>query len=190
MALIKASSVRAGHVAMRRQFGDAAFSEAVSRLSEDDQAAIRTLDHSAMYPLAVDGRLELQLVEIACGGSRSLAERAFREAAGIQADGMLDGVFSVFARFVSPKQAFDKAGTILASVYTGVSSETKAAEDGTGGLIIIRGLGELPYARPWLSGWMEHALVRFGAKMPRVNERSWQSGKTGSDELVFEVTWL
>lgn len=187
--LIKASSVRQGHQAMRERFGEEIYAEAVSRLSESDRKLVAGIDHAVTYPLAVDGRLQQHLVDIACGGSRLNAERAFREAAAVQAEAMLDGVFSVFARFVSPKQAFDKAGTILTSVYTGVTSETVHAEHGRGGSIKITGLGELPYAGPWLAGWMERALTRFGATRARVTERSWERGLIGSDELVFEVTW-
>lgn len=188
-ALIKASSVRDGHRAMRQRFGDEAFDRAIASLDYEDQVVIKALDRSTMYPLEIDGRLQQQLVDIACGGSRSCAENAFREAAGLQAEAMLDGVFSVFARFVSPAQAFARGGTIIASAYQGVTSETTAAQGATGGTIRIQGLAELTYAAPWLCGWMEQALLRFGAKRSRVTEKSWLEGTLGSDDLLFTVEW-
>jgi hypothetical protein len=188
-SLIKASSVRDGHSAMRAEFGDTVFDQAISLLSADDQAVIAALGKSTMYPLAIDGRLQQHLVDIGCNGSRQTAEKAFRRAAGIQAERMLDGVFSVFARFVSPAAAFARGGTIIASAYQGVSSSTIPATDGPGGTMEIRGLEDLTYASPWLCGWMEQALIRFGATTAKVTERTWLAGQLGASHLIFDITW-
>jgi len=103
---------------------------------------------------------------------------------------MLDGLFSVFARFATPSQAFGRAGSMIAAAYSGdVASDTVKAEDGKGGTITIVGLGEVDNLSPWLCGWMERAIERFGGAKVKVTERSWDSGKRSADALTFDISW-
>jgi hypothetical protein len=102
---------------------------------------------------------------------------------------MLDGVFSVFSRFVSPAQALRRAPSILASVYRGASAHSELAPSGCGGRLTIEGLGDYDYVSPWICGWMERAIERFGGSDPSVRERSWDAGGDSSGSLVFDARW-
>jgi hypothetical protein len=106
-----------------------------------------------------------------------------------QADEMLDGVFSVFARYISPTQAFSRAGSIISSAYTGVTHTTESSPDGKGGTLRMRGFAELTYGAASIAGWIERALIRFGAKEAKVVERNYAAGCFSADELVFDLTW-
>lgn len=188
-ASVKATVVRAGHDYMRGVCGELRWQRVLDRLSDDDRALVLGSERLLQFPVATDGHVFEAFVDEQFGGNRALAEEALRRGGAQQADDMLNGVFSVFARFVSAQQAFSRAGSIISSVYTDVTSRTEAAEDGKGGVIRIMGLGESSYVSPWQCGWIEHAIERFGAHGPKVTERSWQSGRAASDELVYDVRW-
>lgn len=188
-ATVKGSVVTAAYDYLRATYGDEAWKRTLLRLSHDDQDAVKAAARTLQYPVAVDGRVLAAFVAEQFEGDRMLAERELRRGGASQADVMLRGVFSVFARLASPKAAFSRAGSIITSVYTEVSSDTEARADGSGGLIRLRGLGESTFVAPWQCGWMERALIHFGSSSPRVVERSWQAGRDASDELVYEVTF-
>jgi hypothetical protein len=188
-ASVKATVVRAGHDYMREVSGEARWQRVLARLSDGDRALVLGSERMLQFPVAVDGRVFEAFVEELFGGNRVLAQDVLRAGGAKQADDMLNGVFSVFARFVSPQQAFSRAGSIISSVYTEVTSRTEVSEDGRGGVIRIMGLGDSCYVSPWQCGWIEHALERFGARGSKVTERTWESGHIASSELVYDVRW-
>ncbi|MDZ4168266.1 MAG: hypothetical protein U1E26_01235 [Coriobacteriia bacterium] len=188
-ATVKGSVVTAAYDYLRATYGEEVWKRMLLRLSYEDQDLVKASSRTLAYPVAVDGRVLAAFVAEQFEGNRMLAERELRRGGSSQADTMLHGVFSIFARLASPKAAFSRAGSIITSVYTEVDSETEAHADGTGGIIRIHGLGESSFVAPWQCGWMERALVHFGSSSPRVIERAWQAGRDASDELVYEVTF-
>ncbi len=189
-ATVKSTVASAGHDYMRATFGHDVWSRMLDTLTPDEAEIVRTISSRPYFPVAVDGKVFEALVAEKFHGSRRMTETELRKGGAAQADAMLDGLFSIFARFVSPKQAFSRAGSIITSVYAGgVTSRTEPAVDGKGGAIHILGLGESAYVSPWQCGWIERAIVRFGGSGARVTERSWESGQSASDELIYDVRW-
>ncbi len=188
-AQMKGTAASFRHEYIRETYGEAAWKAIVESLSEDDRICIDDAERGQMIPCSVEGRVLAELVRTELGGSRSMAEGMLRRGGSSQADNMLDGVFSVFARFVSPQQAFSRAGSILTSVYEGVRSETEQNPEGVGGTLHITGLGDFEYLSPWLCGWISRAVERFGGEDPVVRERSWDMGANASDHLAIEISW-
>ena len=189
-ATVKSTVAKAGHDYMRTTFGHDTWSRMLDRLPAEHSDLVRAIDSRPYFPVAVDGMVFEALVAEKFHGSRRTAEAELRKGGAAQADAMLDGLFSIFARFVSPKQAFSRAGSIITSVYSGgVTSRTEPSADGNGGAIHILGLGESSFVSPWQCGWIERATVRFGGVGARVTERSWESGLNASDELIYDVRW-
>jgi hypothetical protein len=189
-ATVKAAVAKAGHDYMRAAYGEAVWDSVLEMLPAEDSALVRTIDTVAHFPVAADGRVFAALVHVRFGDDRSVAEAQLRQGGASQADAMLDGLFSIFARFVSPQQAFARAGSIITSVYSdGVGSSTEIVPGGKGGAIHILGLGESSFVSPWQCGWIERAVERFGGRDPRVTERSWEAGLDASPELVYDVRW-
>lgn len=187
---VKSVVAKAGHDYMRATWGSDVWSRVLDALSPDESALVRSIGGTPQFPVAVDGKVFEALVALQFQGSRRLAEVELRKGGAAQADAMLDGLFSIFARFVSPQQAFNRAGSIITSVYSsGVTSKTEAATVGKGGAIHILGLGESSFISPWQCGWIERAVVRFGGSGAHVTERTWESGDNASDELVYDVRW-
>ncbi len=183
----KVADVR--HAYFRRTLGDESWDAVVSRLTPEERSIVANGDERGMAPALLEGKLMTTLVEVALGNDRLAAERFLRTGGASQADAMLDGIFSVFARFSSPQQALKRAPSIFASVYEGTSCSSGMNPDDRSGILRVGGLGEYTFVAPWLCGWMERALERFGGTSPRVAERAWESGQNGSDDLVFEAGW-
>jgi hypothetical protein len=59
-----------------------------------------------------------------------------------------------------------------------------------GGRLKVCGLGEFDYLSPWMCGWIERAVERFGGSEPKVRENSWGRGATASDVLEFDISWI
>jgi hypothetical protein len=188
-ASVKATVVRAGHDYMRGLCGEDGWQRVLGRLSDEDRRLVTGSASMVQFLVAVDGLVFEAFVNEQYQGDRVIAEGALRRGGAQQADAMLDGVFSVFARFVSPGQAFSRAGSVISSVYSDVTSKTQTAADGKGGVVRLFGLQESSFVAPWQCGWIERALVRFGAADARVTERGWDAGKAASDELIYDVRW-
>ena len=186
---VKGSVVSAAYDHIRETYGADIWARMMERLSAEDREVVKTAANNPRYPVAVDGRVFAAFVAEAFGGDRLVAEREMRKAGAAQADVMLKGIFSVFTRLASPRQAFLRTGSIVTSIYTDVTHETKESEGGRGGVVILRGLVDMPYVAPWHCGWIECALKHFGSQSPRVIEQSWVAGRNASDELVYEVTF-
>ena len=189
-ATVKCTVAKAGHDYMRAAYGHHVWSRMLDMLSPEERVLVANIGATPNFPVAVDGKLFEALVAVQFQGSRRTASIELRKGGASQADAMLDGLFSIFARFVSPHQAFSRGGSIITSVYSrDVTSRTEPAVDGKGGAIRVFGLGESSYIAPWQCGWIERAAVRFGGDGARVIERSWESGLNASPELVYDVRW-
>ena len=185
----KGSSIKASYDGVRHVLGEADWDRVVQALPDDVRQIVLAPEKHAMIPSSVTGQLYSTVFNVVCGGDRASIERLLRTAGTRDAEEMLNGVFSVFARFVSPHQAFKRAGGMLASVYTGVGHETIEDEDGKGGVLVLTGLGEEPFSACLICGWIEQACRRFGATNPRVHERQWDAGHNASDRLEFVIRW-
>lgn len=189
-ATVKAAVAKAGHDYMRTAYGEVVWDAVLEMLIPSDSALVRTIESSPNLPVAVDGHVFEALVHVRFGDDRRVVETELRRGGASQADAMLDGLFSIFARFVSPQQAFGRAGSIITSVYSdAVSSSTDTVPGENGGAIHIIGLGDSSFVSPWQCGWIERAVERFGGRNPRVTERSWEAGRNASHELVYDVRW-
>lgn len=188
-ATVRGSVAESAYRYLRENYGDDLWRQTLARLSDEDMTTIHSINAFTRLPVAVDGRVIAAFVDVAFAGDRSAADRAFRKAGGSQADHMLRGIFSVFARFTSPRQAFLRTGSIVTSVYDGVSHDTEERPEGNGGTLVIRGLAESSYVVPWQCGWIERAFVHFGSANCTCTEESWTRGRVASDELVFDIRY-
>lgn len=189
MAFEKGSAVKASHDYFRATYGERTWERVLETLTADERALTRDVEKVTWYPVETDGKVFRALVDVQFGGDRTRAGREFWIGGRKQADTMLEGLFSVFARFVSPEAAFKRSGSILSSIYQGVTAGSTLADGGNAGTLVIEGLGQLTYISPWIGGWIERALERFGATEAHVVERTWEAGQNASDELIFELRW-
>jgi hypothetical protein len=173
---------------MRRTWGADVWTRVLARLTPEESALVSRVSPGVSLPITVDGHVYEALVAEAFGGDLAVAERELRKAGAEQAAPSLRRVVGPFGVFLTPKQAFARAGDIVTDIYSGTRSTTEPVL-GNGGVIRIFGLREACYAAPWQCGWMEGALTMFGATGAHVTERSWQKGRIASDELVYDVTW-
>lgn len=188
-AFEKGSSLKSSYSAVRAEIGDEAWERVLATLDESDREIAVAPERFPLVPTAVTGRLYTALHDVVCSGRREHTERILRRAGRRDADDMLDGVFSVFARFVSPRQAFKRAGGIISSVYVGVTAETSEDADGLGGTLVLDGMEDEPFTACLVGGWIERAIERFGARNPSVTERSWEAGRNGASRLEFVLRW-
>lgn len=188
-AFEKGSSLKSSYAAVRAEIGDPAWERVLASLDESDREIVAAPEKHTLVPTAVTGRLYSAVHTLVCAGDRVRTERVLRRAGRRDADDMLDGVFSVFARFVSPHQAFKRAGGIISSVYVGVAAETTEDPDGLGGTVALSGMEDEPFTACLVSGWIERAIERFGARNPSVRERAWDGGKNGASRLEFVLRW-
>jgi len=188
--MVRGAVAKTGHHYMRTEYGAEAWAQILAALPADDRVLLEHIDSVMHYPVSLDGSIFRALVEIQFHGDRALAEQGLRLGGAYQADALLDGVLQLFARFVSPQQAYRRAGRVIASVYSSeVVSKTVVLPTGQGGSVTIVGLGESDYIAPWHCGWVERSLTRFGAENARVTERAWEAGLNASDELIYDVRW-
>jgi hypothetical protein len=187
-ALLTSSIARFRHQYIRSELGERTWTAALGELTDDERAQIEKTERGARMPARTEGRLLDLAVLHRLGDDHPAIDRFCRIGGSRQADNMFDGVFGVFARLVTPTQALQLGPTIIGAAYSGVHSAAETDEH-TGGLVLIEGLGELTYAGPWISGWMEHSIERFGGTSAKVHERGWDAGEISSDRLRFVVTW-
>jgi hypothetical protein len=188
-AFEKGSSLKSNYAAVRAELGSAEWNRVLDALDPEDREIVLAPETHLLVPTAVTGRLYTSVHRIACGGDRARTEQLLRSAGGRAADDMLEGAFSVFARFVSPQQAFKRAGGIVSSVFSGVESQTITHDAGNGGQLSLSGFDDYPYAACLIGGWIERALVRFGARSGSVVERAWEAGRDRTPTLVFDISW-
>lgn len=188
-AFEKGSSVKSSFQAVRHVLGESDWRRVVGTLSPEDQDMVENPAKHHLIPTEVTGRFYTAIHKILCDGDRFATDRLLRSSGRRDADDMLEGIFSVFARFVSPDQAFKRAGGMISAVYVGVTAESLPNATGTGGVLKLHGLEDEPFAVCVISGWIERAIERFGAKNPSVREQNWDAGLNAAPSLVFELAW-
>ncbi|MDP2232681.1 MAG: hypothetical protein Q8K89_03525, partial [Actinomycetota bacterium] len=104
---------------VKETHGSEKWDSILARLSDSDRIAVNA---GGNVPLDAMGHFNEAFVEVACGGSRSCAQEEFRRMGAASADKLLlgNGIFSIFARFVKPKQVLARADSVIKSAYPGV----------------------------------------------------------------------
>lgn len=160
----------------------------LDRLSEQDRIAVTA---GGNVPLESMGHFNEAFVAVACSGSRQCAQDEFRRMGAKSAEKLLtgNGIFSIFARFVSPKQVLARAENVIKTAYPGVRVEVRLAPDESGGTILLHGMSGYPYGSQRLVGWLLRGLEIVGGRNARVSERNWDSGSIDSDTYEIECAW-
>lgn len=188
-AFEKGSSVKSSFQAVRTVLGDSDWQRVIETLTPEDRDMVVNPSNHNLIPVATTGRFYSAIHSLICGGDRLRTERTLRASGRRDADDMLDGIFSVFARFVSPDQAFKRSGGMISSIYVGVTAEATPRDGGKGGTLRLSGLEDEPFACCVIAGWMERAIERFGGSSPTVREQAWEAGRDSAPTLVFDMTW-
>lgn len=160
----------------------------LARLEDSDRIAVTA---GGNVPLDAMGRFNEAFVVEVCGGSRMLAQQEFRKMGAVSADKLLTGggIFSIFARFVSPKQVLSRAERVFRSAYPGVSVETELSPDETGGIIRVFGMSGYPYGSQRIVGWLLRGIEIVGGNNAHVTERHWDEGQIDADTYEFHASW-
>jgi hypothetical protein len=168
--------------------GQSVWSAVLERLSDADRVAVSA---GGNVPLAAMGRFNVAFVEVACGGSRTRAQDEFRRMGAKSAEKLLlgNGIFSIFARFVSPKQVLARAENVIKTAYPGVAVDVVLSADEAGGVITMHGMSGYPYGSQRVVGWLLRGLEIVGGKDARVAERNWEAGRIDSDTYEIDVAW-
>lgn len=185
----KASGAKSTFEAIRSELGEADWSRVMDALEPDARAAVEFPEAHTLLPTSITGQLLLTINVVVCLRDRARTHRLLSAAGRRDADKMMEGILSIFARFVSAQQAFKRSGSLMSSVYNGVRAEAFPHEGKPGGTLVIEGLGDQPYVAAFLSGWIARAVERFGARKVIVTERAWESGNIASDRLEFVLDW-
>lgn len=188
-AFEKGSSLKSSFQAVQAVLGDEQWQQVVDALDPQDRDVVLAPEKVHLVPTALTGRFYSALHRVAGSGDRQRTAYLLRMAGRRDADDMLDGVFSVFARFISPDQAFSRAGGMISSIYSGVTAQTTKNEGRPGGTLSLTGLDDEPFAACVIGGWIERAIERFGARNPTVIERNWAAGRDAAETLIFELSW-
>mgnify|MGYP001056117437 CR=1 FL=1 len=173
---------------IKQKHGPDAWDRCIARLSDSDRL---TVNAGVNVPLDVMGRFNEALVTEVCGGSRSLAAQEFRDIGAASADKLLlgNGIFSVFARFVSPKQVLKRAETVIKTAYPGSTVEVNISSSEEGGVILIHGMAGFPYGSQRIVGWLLRGIEIVGGTNARVTERNWDAGKIDSETYELTLSW-
>lgn len=168
--------------------GPAKWDAILARLSCADRIAVTA---GGNVPLEAMGRFNEAFVEEVCGGSRMQAQQEFRRMGAVSAEKLLtgNGIFSIFARFVTPKQVLARADSVIKTAYPGVSVTTELAADESGGVIRMEGMSGYPYGSQRVVGWLLRGLEIVGGTNARVTERNWDAGRLDSDVYEIVVSW-
>ena len=160
----------------------------LARLAEADRIAVTA---GGNVPLTAMGNFNEAFVEEVCGGSRSMAQQEFRKMGARSAEKLLqgNGIFSIFARFVSPKQVLARAERVIQTAYPGSTVEVQLNSDESGGVIKIHGMGGYPFGSQRVVGWLLRGLEIVGGRDARVSERNWDAGVIDSDTYELVVSW-
>lgn len=185
----KASGAKSTFQSVRDELGEVDWQRVMDELDPDARAAILFPEAHTLLPTSITGNLLLTISVVVCMRDRTRTYRLLSAAGRRDADKMMEGMLSIFARFVSAQQAFKRSGSLMSSVYSGVRAEALPHPDKPGGTLVIEGLGDQPYAAAFLGGWIQRAVERFGASKVTVKERAWESGNIASDRLEFVLDW-
>lgn len=168
--------------------GQTAWDSVLERLPDADRIAVTA---GGNVPLESMGRFNEAFVEAICGGSRLRAQDEFRKMGARSAEKLLtgNGIFSIFARLVSPKAVLGRAESVIKTAYPGVDVEVRLDPDESGGVIKMHGMSGYPYGSQRVVGWLLRGLEIVGGKNAKVAERNWDAGKTDSDTYEIVVSW-
>lgn len=168
--------------------GMAAWQRLIDRLPESDRVAVTA---GGNVPLSAMGAFNLAFVDEVCGGSRSRAEAEFRKMGARSAEKLLlgNGIFSIFARFVSPKQVLARAETVIKTAYPGAGVNVQLDASEGGGFITISGMSGYPYGSQRVVGWLLRGLEIVGGRDASVHERNWDAGQIDADTYEIAVAW-
>lgn len=168
--------------------GDAVWQQILGRMSESSRVAVAS---GGNVPLAAMGEFNEAFVEVVCSGSKQCASEQFRRMGMKSAEKLLqgNGIFSIFARFVSPKQVLSRAEKVIKSAYPGATCETVLDADEGGGLIRIHGMSGYPYGSQRIVGWLLRGLEIVGGRNAKVVERNWDAGIIDAETYEIYATW-
>lgn len=160
----------------------------LARLADADRIAVTA---GGNVPLEAMGHFNEAFVDVVCGGSRMKAQEEFRAMGAKSADKLLtgNGIFSIFARFVTPKQVLARADSVIKTAYPGVDVSVEVNRDEGGGIITMRGMGGFPYGSQRVVGWLLRGLEIVGGTNAKVAERNWDAGRIDSDTYEIVVIW-
>lgn len=173
---------------VREAHGAEKWDAILARLSDADRIAVTA---GGNVPLEAMGRFNEAFVDVVCGGSRVTAQQEFRAMGAKSAEKLLtgNGIFSIFARFVSPKQVLARADSVIKAAYPGVVVTTELATDESGGVIRMSGMGGYPYGSQRVVGWLLRGIEIVGGTNAKVTERNWDAGRIDSDTYEIVVSW-
>jgi uncharacterized protein (TIGR02265 family) len=160
----------------------------LDRLTDADRIVIKA---GGNVPLDVMGRFHEAFLAEACRGSQQCAQDEIRKMGAKSAEKLLQGggIFSLFARFVTPKQVFARAEQVIRTAYPGVDVQVVLDSDEGGGTIKMRGMSGYPYGSQRIVGWLLRGLEIVGARNAQVSERNYIAGRIDSDEYDFVLRW-
>lgn len=173
---------------VREAHGSAVWEQILTHLSESDRVAVTA---GGNVPLEAMGHFNEALVTEVCSGSRQCAQDEFRKMGAKSADKLLTsgGIFSLFARFVTPKQVFSRAESVIKTAYPGVVVDVELNAQHSGGIIRLHGMSGYPYGSQRIVGWLLRGLEIVGGRNPRVTERNWDAGRIDSDVYELVLSW-
>ena len=173
---------------IQRTYGREVWTEVLDRLAVADQRRVELVNVTGRYPTSLEDEISRALVEVMFARDPRAAGQAFREMGRHAADDNLIGAPDVL-RDVSAEATLRWVMTLLTNVYEEATADLRTFGDTTGGVILIRSLGDVAYAGPRLCGWIERALERRGLSDVFVRERNWEEGRIQADPLEIVVAW-
>lgn len=173
---------------VKEAHGQDVWDRCVAHLGDADRIAITA---GGNVPLEAMGRFNEAFVVEGCRASRQCAQDEFRRMGAKSAEKLLQGggIFSLFARFATPKQVFSRAEQVIKTAYPGVGVSVLLDADEGGGTIRMQGMGGYPYGSQRVVGWLLRGLEIVGGRNASVSERNWDAGRIDSDEYELVMRW-
>ena len=173
---------------VKETHGQDVWERCVAKLTDADRVAVTA---GGNVPLEAMGRFNEAFVEVVCNGSRSCAQDEFRRMGAKSAEKLLlgNGIFAIFARFVTPKQVLSRAENVIKTAYPGVAVNVTLDSDEGGGNITISGMSGYPYGSQRIVGWLLRGIEIVGGRNARVTERNWDAGRIESETYDLVLRW-
>lgn len=173
---------------VKQVHGMDAWDRCLTRLSDPDRIAINA---GGNVPLDAMGRFNEAFVAEVCGGVKTCAQEEFRKMGAVSAEQLLtgSGIFSIFARFVSPKQVLNRAERVFKTAYPGVTVEVRLDPNEEGGLIRVSDMSGYPYGSQRIVGWLLRGIEIVGGNDAHVREVHWDEGQIDAPTYEFHTRW-
>lgn len=173
---------------VKRVHGEHVWNACMEQLDLNDRVAMSA---GGNVPIETVGRFNLVFVDVACAGSRVRGQEEFRRMGAASAEKLLtgNGIFSFFAKFVSPKQVMVRAKSILETAYPGIDATVDMNAEQDGGIVTIRGVRGYAYGSQRIVGWLLRGLEIVGGRNAQVRERSWDAGNIDPDTYIIDLRW-